>query len=93
MFAFKWLYDEMFEKKGENSYRSVFMSEIDQTLVKIDKYDKNLARCLDNINNCEQVIVKRLQWNAGTVPSMHETIKQFELKRKKRNDYFKVIDS
>jgi hypothetical protein len=88
LLAFEWTYDPYLDEVL--SYRRKFLNELDNMEEKIKHFKQTIESCLERLNSLELNILKRLEWSSGTIPSLSDNIKEFEIKRKTRNEYFIV---
>jgi hypothetical protein len=92
--AFEWfndpvLTDQTLQNRQSinlNSNRQNILDDLQNYVDCLNNSNNLLAVSLEKMNNCEQNIVKRLEWAAHSNPSLNETIKLFDDLRKKRNN-------
>lgn len=92
--AFEWfndpvLTDQTLQNRQSinlNSNRQNVLDDLQSYVDSLNNFNNLLTISLEKINNCEQNIVKRLEWAAHSNPALNETLKSFEDLRKKRNN-------
>ena len=90
--AFEWFNDPYLTEgriKNQhfiNSQRQTILDQLDIFFSSLNSFNTQLNLNLDKINTCEQNILKRLEWASGSNPSLNETMKSFDILRKKRNN-------
>jgi hypothetical protein len=92
--AFEWFNDPVLtdqtlqnrQSVNLNSNRQNVLDDLQSYVDSLNNFNNLLTISLEKINNCEQNIVKRLEWAAHSNPVLNETLKSFEDSRKKRNN-------
>ncbi len=91
--SFDWLYETSLQSKNKpliDIHRKTLFADVDKLQKILKAQEQAFVQVFDRLNNTEQLILKRLEWAVGALPTLHDTIKSFELQRKKRNDSYKV---
>jgi hypothetical protein len=87
------MYESNLQSKSKpliDTHRKTIFTDVDKLQRNLKATGQSVFQLLDKLNATEQIILKRLEWAVGALPTLHDTIKTFETKRKKRNDLYKV---
>ena len=89
--ALTWFYDYLPKsQESEASNRYILVSKLKDLSSKIQSNNEEFTNLIENLNNSELPILKRLEWASGSNPNLQETIKNFENQRLSRNNYYTI---
>lgn len=88
LLVYEWIYEPYLSI--DSSHRKIYIDELCNIDEKTKHFKYTIESCLERLNSSEQIILKRLEWSSGTMPTLIDSIREFESKRKIRNEYFIV---
>lgn len=90
--ALSWFYDYLPQQQnvGVSTERTALIYQLEEIKTSINANNDELHNLMEKLNNSEQPILKRIEWAAGSNPSLLDTVKTFETRRMQRTNTFKV---